>query len=140
MESLASATEVIVVRVRADHSLRQWERLRQEEPVPVAKSERHICPAECLARWDNIQHGKFAHSFGMVECQAVSTTPTAVMSCHRKPLVAKMAHQRDLVLCHDTLGIWHMVRRAFRLTALAIAAQIWGDHVKVLRQPRGERV
>ena len=108
--------------------------------MPVAESERHIRAAERLSRRDNIKHGKFTDAFGVVERQAVGTPSAAVMPSHVELLEAEIMHQRNLIACHDALGIRHVVRSALWFAALAVAAQVRGDHRKILREPGGKRV
>src|SRR4029077_1526847 len=49
-------------------------------------------------------------------------------------LVAERAHHLDLVLRHRALGVVGVVGQAVRFLAVAVAAQVGGDHGEALRE------
>ena len=64
---------------------------------------------------------------------------TAIMAYDRKPFMPEMVHQGDLIGGHDPFGIGVMRRIAVRFVAVAITAQIGGNHpVARLHKVRGD--
>ena len=69
-----------------------------------------------------------------------STRAASVMTGGEKCVEAKGLHDLDLVLRHGAERIAGMVGTARRLFAVAVAAQIGGDHGELFRQRRRDRM
>mgnify|MGYP003694757717 CR=1 FL=1 len=92
------------------------------------------------ARRDDVEHGEPENLRRMVERHAVRDAAAAVVADDEEFLVAERPHDFDLVLRHRPLGVVGVVGQAVRLFAVAVAAQVRGDHAEALGELRGDLV
>ena len=80
------------------------------------------------------------HLVRMVEAHAVRGAPAAVVAGDEEAVVAERLHHLDLVLRHGAERVVDAAGLLGRGGAVAIAAQVGGHDVEVLRQPRRDRM
>src|SRR5579871_3537851 len=85
-------------------------------------------------RRHDIQYRELGHTIVMVERHAMSDASAAIMTDHRELFEAEMLHHFDLILGHGALRVAGVILTIRRLAAIAIAAQIRGDHREVFRE------
>ena len=95
--------------IAQDHAFWAIMRLRQPEPVIIAKAEGHIGAFEVLKRRDDIQYAKPFHRSWRIKCQPMRHTRAAVMGCDLKARKTKPRHQRDHIGGHFPLGIGRVI-------------------------------
>ena len=122
------------VRVGADQPLREWCRLREERPVPVAEGERGVGAAPHLTRGHDVQHGEARDDVGTVERHPVGDARAAVVSGDRERVEAERAHRGDEVGGQRALGVGAVVFRDGRAERVTVSGQIGGDDREPLRQ------
>src|SRR5882672_11097112 len=124
----------IEIRIGADQGLRNRFGPQQEEPVVIGLGE--LAGYACIhfARGNDVEHGDLLHRSGMVQRHAMRDPPSAVVTDDAERLMTQGAHRLDLVLGHGALGIIDVVGKPVGLLAVAVAAQVRGDHPESLRE------
>ena len=72
----------------------------------------------------------------MIERHPIGGARAPVVARDHESLVAEMAHDVDLVLRHAAERVVAVIRQASGLAAVAVSAEISGDHGEILRQAR----
>ena len=101
-----------------------------EEPVKIRAREFHRGLLVHRQRGCDVEQHHFVHSTFVIERQAMCDARAAIVCHHVKAIVAQHAHDFRLVARHLPLGIVRVIRRALRLAAVAVAAQI-GCHNRI---------
>ncbi len=89
-----------------------------------------------MVRRQDVDGAEGEHRGRMIERHAVGGARAPVVAGHHEPREAQRVHHVDLVLRHATERVVAVVGQAARLAAVAVAAQVGGDHGEVLGQPR----
>jgi hypothetical protein len=108
--------------------------------VVIGRRKAHVGLAIHGRRRRDIEDGNPAYPVGMVPGHTVGNTATAIMAGNHEMPVTKLLHQLDHIRRHGAFGIGGMCGIAVRGGAVAIAAQIGGNHRKMLGQFRGDPV
>jgi hypothetical protein len=89
-------------------------------------------------RGQDVDGAQLEHPGRVIERHAIAGAAAPVVPDHHEPLEAERVHDVDLVLGHATKRVVAVVRQATWLAAVAVAAQIGGDHREALGQARGD--
>ena len=122
--------------VRADQALGDAVSDREKEPVIVGRGHgpRHV--AEDMPGRHDVEDGKPGHGIRIVQRQAVRDAGAAVVADQLELREAELAHQPHLIAGHGPLGV-HLPRGVrFRLSRVAVAAQV-GEHDGVILSEGG---
>ena len=95
--------------ITQDHAFRPIMRLRQPEPVIIAKAKGHVGAFEMFKRWDDIQHTKPFHRIRRIQREAMRHARTAIMRHNLKARKAKPCHQRHHIGGHFAFGIGRVI-------------------------------
>ena len=115
-------------RVGADESLREVERLAEEEPVIRAHRDARIDRLEHVEGRHDIEEGHAFDRVGVVKREPVGDAAAPIVPGHGETLEPKLTHHLDHVLCESALRIRRVARLASRLRARPVAAQVGTDH------------
>jgi hypothetical protein len=121
--------------VGADQGLRQRLLLDQEEPVIVGGGKRLIDVPEHGAGRHDVEHAQLLDPLGVVERHAVRDAAAAVVAGDHEAVEAELGHRRDLVGGGRALAVAGVVVAVGGMAAVAVAAQVAGDHGEALGQP-----
>ncbi len=118
----------VVLGVGVDEALRQVIGLDEEEPVEIALGRLlGEVPVLVEGRQD-VHEDDLGDGVGVVEGHAVGDARAAVVPDHGEAVEAELLHHPHLIRGHGALRVGRVVGRGLGLGAVAVAAQVGGDH------------
>ncbi len=86
-----SPPQIERIGIRADETLGKIERLREEEPMPVAHGERHVGALEMLGRREDVENRQSGDRVGMIERHPIGAAAAAIVPDDGEAIEAEIA-------------------------------------------------
>src|SRR6266850_5456325 len=114
----------VVFRVQADDVLGHRKRLDLEKPPNITRGEFLIRIAVHREGRRDVHETDLTYAFGMIETKAMCSAGAAVVTRHKKLLMAEVPHRLHLILSHRSKRVVDVALSTVGLAGIAIASQV----------------